>query len=33
MQQPLAFLLRPESLKDMVGQDNIRKNIESFLQK
>lgn len=33
MQQPLAFLLRPESLKDMVWQDDIRQNIESFLQK
>lgn len=33
MQEPLAFLLRPESLENMVWQENIRKNIESFLQK
>lgn len=33
MQAPLAYLLRPQSLDDMVGQDSIRQTIRSFLEK
>ncbi|MDR0369937.1 MAG: hypothetical protein LBH96_05560 [Candidatus Peribacteria bacterium] len=33
MQEPLAFYLRPTSLNQMVGQEQIRVTIQSFLSK